>query len=346
MKRLNFIEHLRNIKRMMKRYIKVEFKGSLDTSIEESLCRFSVEINDKEKVKREIKKAYILSGFIPEEFLMFGLYRMDKRVWNQYLSGAERKRKVFQICTEKSRAIFTDKYKTYELYKPYYHRDVIKIEQMNDLEPINCFIEKHDRFIVKPTGGYQGTGVHIVDARVEKDAVIDDVMGCVPCVLEELIVQADALEKFHPNSVNSVRVVSCLTPKGVEILFAILRMGVGENVIDNIGAGGIVAAIDIDTGMVCSDGYRYNGDVFKEHPDTDVKICGTTIPYWTELLQIVEELSVIIPEQKIIGWDFALTNDGWSIIEANHSPSCKSIQMIQGGIKNRFNQIWETAYNE
>lgn len=335
---------LKQMKGFIKRYVKAYFVGSLDEEIEESFVNYSLKIeknSEIKRIKRDIKKCYVFGEFVPDEYFMFRFFELDRKEKKEYLSGSKRKKRVFQLSTKETRALFMDKYKTYEQYKDYYHRDILKITSvLKDKEELDQFIGKHPRFIVKPIGGYQGAGIQIVNVEETVEKTYKKIEEVEPCILEEMIQQSTELGKYHPNSVNSVRIVSYLSESFVEIIFAIFRMGVGENVVDNIGAGGVVAVIDTETGMLCSDGYQYNGLVFEKHPDTNEKIKGSVIPYWEDLIKLTKELAYIVPEQRVIGWDFALTKNGWEIIEANHSPSFKSIQMIQGGIRRKVENIW------
>ena len=103
-------------------------------------------------------------------------------------------------------------------------------------------------------------------------------------------------------------------------VFAVFRMGVGGTVVDNAGAGGIIAAVDPETGTVMSCGYREDGTTDETDPDTGASIEGSSIPSWDELREMVEQLVQIMPEQPLVGWDLALTDAGWVMAEGNSAP--------------------------
>ena len=44
---------------------------------------------------------------------------------------------------------------------------------------------------------------------------------------------------------------------------------------------------------------------------------GFAIPAWDDLLSLAEKLAKVVPEQKYVGWDFALTDNGWILVEGN-----------------------------
>ncbi len=94
-------------------------------------------------------------------------------------------------------------------------------------------------------------------------------------------------------------------------------MGMGDSVVDNVGAGGIVAKVDINTGIITSFGRQKNGKIFLKHPDTDNCIIGYQIPMWNELCTIIKKAALMFQTHSYISWDFALTEKGWIMVEAN-----------------------------
>ena len=70
--------------------------------------------------------------------------------------------------------------------------------------------------------------------------------------------------------------------------------------------------------------------VFERHPDTDEQILGAQIPKWGELNQLIEKVVNVLPARKWIGWDFALSKNGWVVVEANSTPSFVGVQMCTG----------------
>lgn len=150
-----------------------------------------------------------------------------------------------------------------------------------------------------------------------------------PIVCEELIVCEDSIKAVHPQSVNSVRIVTYLKINGEPTIALIpfLRAGLGDAVADNVSSGGVMAAIDIETGIVYTDASDKNGHVFPAHPDTGFVFKGFQIPQWEDLKKMVLEIAPQFPGVPLISWDAALSKDrGWQLIESN---SCGEINLIQ-----------------
>ena len=69
-------------------------------------------------------------------------------------------------------------------------------------------------------------------------------------VIEELIQQVDSMKKLHPNSLNTVRIPTVCSKKGITVFKPFMRMGVGDSEVDNAASGGIICPVDAQTGIV------------------------------------------------------------------------------------------------
>ena len=87
---------------------------------------------------------------------------------------------------------------------------------------------------------------------------------------------------------------------------------------DNGGSGGVFAVINPETGIVYTDGIDETGKYYSEHPDSGVKYKGWQVPRWQELCEAVEKAHKnYLPKHHYVGWDWALTDQGWTLIEEN-----------------------------
>ena len=112
--------------------------------------------------------------------------------------------------------------------------------------------------------------------------------------------------------------------------------------IDNGGAGGFLAAIDEATGKIVTPGKTEFGEVIEVHPDTDIPLVGFQIPKWDELLELVKELPTVLPEQKYVGWDLALSETrGWVLVEGNSGGQFVGPQISKGqGIRSLVDETF------
>jgi hypothetical protein len=127
----------------------------------------------------------------------------------------------------------------------------------------------------------------------------------------------------------------------VKFLGARLRI-TNDSFVDNLAAGNIAAAIDLDTGKVYGSGVY--SDITKEdvekHPITEVSIIGFQIPYWKETIEMVTKAALLHPENRSIGWDVAVTNNGPELLEGNHN-WCKLLWQlpVKKGLKKELEKF-------
>lgn len=226
-----------------------------------------------------------------------------------------------------------DKYLTCQMLKPYYKRDMCCIKSLEQRAEFIDFCRKHKQFLVKPVGSFAGKGVEIINCEDKNpEELLSDLLENVgssapikkydesPKILcEELIVNEDSIKAIHPSSVNSVRIYTYINTHGEPTLvMSFIKAGQHGAIIDNVGPGGMLAAVDVDTGIIYTDAADEMGNVFSAHPDTGFVFKGFQIPRWEELKKMVLEIAPIFPGVRMIGWDVALSKDrGWQVIEGN-----------------------------
>lgn len=128
------------------------------------------------------------------------------------------------------RDLFEDKGACYNAFKPYYKRDMLIVKSPNDKTGFLDFMNRHESFIIKPYKGHSGNGIHIIskpniNEGFEKLFEKEIING--PFVLEEVVIQSKEMAALHPQSINTIRVVTFKTDENVDIIGAALRMGTG-----------------------------------------------------------------------------------------------------------------------
>lgn len=147
-------------------------------------------------------------------------------------------------------------------------------------------------------------------------------------MLEEPIVQSQEMARFHPGSVNTIRLATAVLDDKAHLLFGFMKLGHGDSVVDNGAAGGICSAIDLDTGMIVSVGMTESGKTYLSHPDSGLQIVGFHVPRWEEAKALALELAMVCPTQTYVGWDMALTDGGWVVVEGNRGGTFAITQML------------------
>ncbi|MBR1595533.1 MAG: hypothetical protein IJ665_02415 [Phocaeicola sp.] len=203
--------------------------------------------------------------------------------------------------------------------------------------------------IAKPIEGWRGQGIKkIPQVQYGKDVrkLYEECFKC-NILLEECIHACKEIEGFHPQSLNTIRVVTISNPKKCVAFGAILRMGTGNSIIDNTHNGGVFASIDIKTGIIETDGLDSFGNHFIVHPDTKKVIKGFQIPFWDKVIETCTKASKVIPQLIFAGWDVVIMEEGRiALIEANHAPDFDGGMQApkKVGVKQRVKDIVMDLY--
>ena len=270
--------------------------------------------SEKKACINDMLWTYALYGFGFDEDLYFNFSTKTKKERCAFVADWEHLGYTCSLNNPKNARLYDNKWMTYQTYKDYYCRDVAYIDSEKEQE-FNAFISKHQKAIIKPLDSSCGHGVKIIDSREANfSELLSNVKGSF--IIEELIEQVPEMAKFHPSSVNTIRVTTIRLDDEVLIVHPFMRMGQHGNHVDNGGAGGIMCTIDAVTGKIIAAADEY-GHAFTVHPDSKETIIGFQIPRWDELIATAKELAKVVPENRYTGWDLALTQEGWCMVEAN-----------------------------
>jgi hypothetical protein len=140
-----------------------------------------------------------------------------------------------------------------------------------------------------------------------------------------------ALNRFNNHALSTVRVLTCLDESGEpEVVGAAMRMAIGRNhTVDNLHAGGIAAAVDLETGRLgpaSNLGANSKLGWVNRHPNTGARINGTKLPFWNEVQNLALAAHRSFDDRVIVGWDIAIAPGGPILIEGNGSPDLDIMQ--------------------
>ena len=329
------------------------FSKDIDDNLHSFLTE--VELNNPEYVcwlKHDLAKLYLLYGITPDEYFLHSLQNEPEEYKSTILS---RKRKDDLCCkylgrdTQEYFNQLKDKWEFYELAKPFFKRDVCRVELESDIPSIQDFCNKHKRFIAKPRLASSGLGVHVVDLEKDNQKEADLLfehyknLDDGKWMFEELIEQDPRMAAWHPSSVNTIRIPSIKIKGGFKVLLPLFRTGKNGNLVDNChNDGGLMAVPDAETGILLSDGYDIYTNIVEAHPNTGIKFKGWQVPQWEELLKTASALhSSLPPKHKYVGFDFALTPQGWVVVEGNWGNFPHQV-CVHHGIRKEFEQLMKS----
>jgi len=175
--------------------------------------------------------------------------------------------------------------------------------------------------MAKPIDGGCGKGIEKINAKNynSSDELYDYLTDNHNFELEEVINQHEDLNKIYDGAINTVRIVTILKDNKPNIICAYFRIGNGKFV-DNFNSGGMVAPVDVETGIVADRAIDKNKNLYENHPQTGAKIKGFKFPYWEEALEMCRQASKVVPQMGYIGWDVCFTPTGPVFVEGNEYP--------------------------
>lgn len=240
-----------------------------------------------------------------------------------------------------SREVLSDKIKFLNHFKSFIRRRYSDIQTLkgNSRKIEELLANKSGKLVIKGSRGQIGAEVEVISCIDYSPAsLIDHMEKKGYDLVEEYIVQNPALMDLSPSGLNSVRIITQMTGGHVDFLGARLRISVNSHV-DNMAAGNLAAAIDLQTGIVT--GIGVYSDITKPehsiHPVTGKPITGFVIPFWNEVIDLAERAAFHTPENRSVGWDIAVTSGGPELIEGNHN-WCKLLWQlpVKQGLKNEL----------
>lgn len=250
------------------------------------------------------------------DYMLFEMYNLDDEQRQTVLTSGKNTQLIRKYNDPEYRYIFDDKGKFNVLFSDYLSRDWLVLDN-NKYEFFN-FIKDKKYVIAKPRCGTCGKGVEKIDVDCE-DELYKYLEYENITLIEDVIKQNEIMNKLCANSVNTIRIVSLLNNEKVNIVAAYLRIGNG-NIVDNFNSGGMVVPIDIKTGIINDVAIDKNGKTYTKHPITNTDIIGFKIPMWKQVIKMVEELSVIVPQVRLVGWDIAIGEKKPVLVEGNDFP--------------------------
>ena len=222
-----------------------------------------------------------------------------------------------------AREILDDKTKFYKSYRKYFVHAVADIADLKSSPELMLKLIKNPsgKLVFKAADGKCGIGVEILKAAdFNSENIIPFMEKNNFDLVEEFIIQHPKLQALSPSAVNTVRIFTQINDKNeVVILGSRQRISVNSSV-DNMAAGNMAAPIDDETGIVS--GIAVYSDITKpdevKHPVTNVDIIGFEVPFWNEIIAMSKEATLMHPQNRSIGWDIVVTENGPGFIEGNH----------------------------
>ena len=250
------------------------------------------------------------AGYV--DYYQFEMYKMNAKERKTIITRGINNSICKKYNDPKSIYKFEDKC----VFNEYLNRDWLKLTDSN-LEAFKKFIRKHSTIVVKPVGLSCGKGVEKIDTtKYSAEELYELLLKNNQILVEEVAKQNKVLNDLYPLSVNTLRVVTL----NKKVVTAYLRIGNSGNVVDNFNHGGMVTAVDVETGKINYKAIDKNKNEYEIHPYTNKRIVGIQIPMWDNVKKLCIDACEKVPEVGYIAWDVCLGEKSPCLIEGNDFP--------------------------
>lgn len=257
------------------------------------------------------------------DYFDFKFFNLNKDQRSEYMGAGSQYEFQLKMNPKKYRRVLSNKIEFLKKFSDVSGRKWATKEMLQaDDQLASILLNNHaGKIVLKNANGQAGRQVEIFDTlNVTKPELVKRMEEKKYTLAEEYVMQHDQLKLLSPSGLNTVRIVTQFHNNEIIILAARLRITVNSQT-DNLSTGNIAAHIDLATGRIAGPGIYVDTtkpDVYK-HPVTGTELIGFQLPYWEECKAMVTKAALRISENRSIGWDVAITNNGPVLIEGNHN---------------------------
>lgn len=291
-------------------------KGAPEFSEQANIVQYKV---GGSKIKWLASMAWCLIryGARPIDYVRFEFYKKSHFERNRHLTIYRYFRLLKKFGTYESNVY--GKIAEYKTFADYIHRPWMILDKNTDILQLKEFIDKNEVVFAKPNHGDQGKGVLKIKSNdVHAINNLIELSKQQLYVVDGLVKNEENIQAINPSSLNTIRAYTLINRDGsVRILTIMLRVGKTGSHVDNWGAGGIGYDFDLNTGICVGYGRDKQNNPYTHHPGSNIQMIGYKLPRFEELKEIIVSLAQVTPKARYVGWDIALTSNGFELIEMN-----------------------------
>lgn len=277
---------------------------------------------------------YVRYGCWINNYFEYRFWEKSHKKRNTFLTWKRARKFINSVNGKGHNPTFRNKHMFLEQFSNYISREWLYLPNAT-FEEFKEFVFHNNLIMEKKDNGMFGLGV-----SKKKVAEIQDLEKYYQegvsknILLEECIEACEEIKSIHPNSLNTIRIMTLVDKKheAVSVIGAVLRMGNNGAVVDNARADGLFAEIDIETGIVKTGAVNFEGAHYLKHPCTDRIIIGMQIPKWDEIINLCKKMAMEDKSTKLVGWDIAICSNKVGdyiieVIEGNDRPGVPTMQV-------------------
>lgn len=194
-----------------------------------------------------------------------------------------------------------------------------------------CHLNVGERLVVKPIAGSRGADVFVImrtpegflvnRAERSHEEITRVLMRQKASLAIRYVGQHEYAHQIFAHTTNTIRLLTIRDSIGPFAVAAFHRFGTERSVpVDTFGRGGLFCSVDLCSGRI-GPAVRLTKSGVPEfltcHPDSRAAVEGIFIPRWREALKGVLHIAEAVPFLRYVGWDIAITPQGWVVLEGN-----------------------------
>lgn len=255
------------------------------------------------------------------EYNLFHFIDKPQEKRNTYIDF-NKSQKIFKMLNDRNYLeVFDNKLKFNELFKEYIGRDFVDAAHCSDAQ-FKKFCKGKTKIFAKPVDSCSGKGIYKI-FNIDKKTNINELHKFMienNLFCEDVIEQHKEMNKLNASSINTIRITTVLHNNKVYPMYALLRVGINNSTVDNVGSGGLYSVISEDGVLLNPFWSDKTVSTYTKHPNTEFNMIGFKIPYFKKAISLCKKAAKEETHIKYVGWDVAITNSGPVIVEGNQLP--------------------------
>lgn len=185
--------------------------------------------------------------------------------------------------------------------------------------PLTDVLGTSGHFIVKPSRTDNGQSIALFSLTPDGGILDGEVFSTVSDIgerygsdflIQERIEQHPVLAEPHPQSVNTLRILTLRWGGACHFLLAFMRFGTFGTVNDNAGTGGICVGVD-DNGRLQDFAVTEKIQKIRHHPSTGYDFATRAeVPAFSEAVQMCVDGHRSVLHHNLVSWDVAIDKAG------------------------------------
>ncbi len=208
---------------------------------------------------------------------------------------------------------------------------MVKKASSESTETAASFLSKapHGHYFCKPNRGRNGIGAFrltiasdgmMIDEEPSSIVAVSERLSSEDYVIQEWVaaLQHPDISRFRAGVINTMRLITFDAGDGAKAVAASLRMAISLKSIDSWTQGGVVAAIDLERGVLKPFGILKKGwKIVDTHPGSGIPFRDQAIPHFQTAVRQACRMHSQLAGPRSLGWDIGLLEDGPCFLESN-----------------------------